>query len=330
MVSLQEEKLITVITTFYNAAPYLKTWAISVAAQTYLNKARVIVLDDGSTDGSLELMKKYLAEYNIPAELFIHEKNMGAMQSQFELYGMIDTKYFTVLDADDYWLTEKKLEKAINFLEAHEDFSIYASNYALEYKDGRIVPALSRNTPSGAFHSLKNGISPQTSSVVFRNFFTPELLSKIITDSKKYNDEPFEGDSFRNLLALKFGKLYFENSLDSVYRCDIGIWGLLTEVEQDLLNSKCYFEMFEFYKDTFGIDDNANEILKYFVQFYVKSIQNFFQMIKDGSILNFECKDYFKKTIGQNASQANGSTIIFNTLLEQCKRFNELGLKLQF
>ena len=325
---MQEEKLITIITSFYNAAPYLETWAISVASQTYLDKARVIVLDDGSTDNGLELIKKYLAEYNIPAELFIHEKNQGTMQSQFELYGMIDTKYFTVLDADDYWLTENKLEKAVNFLEAHEDFSIYASNYALEYKNGKMAPALSRNAPNQVFPSLKNGISPQTSSTVFRNFFTPELLSKIITDSKKYNDEYLRGDSFRNLVAFNFGKLYFENSLDSVYRCDIGIWGLLTEVEQDLINSKCYFEMFEFYKDTFGMDDNANEVLNYFVHFYIKSIQNFFQMIKDGIILNFECKEHFKKTIGQNDSQANGSTIIFNTLLEQCKRFNELGLKL--
>ena len=325
---MQKEKLITVITTFYNAAPYLETWAISVAAQTYLDRARVIVLDDGSTDGSLELMKKYIAKYNIPAEILIHEKNLGAMQSQFELYGMIDTKYFTVLDADDYWLTEKKLEKAVDFLEAHEDFSAYAGNYALAYKNGKIVPAIPRNTPSRAFPLMSGAPFFQTSSVVFRNFFTPELLSKIINDSKKYNDEPFEGDSFRNLLAYKFGKLYFENSLDSVYRCDIGIvWGLLAEIEQNLLNSKSYFEMFEFYKENFGIDDNANEVLSYFVRFYITSIQIFFQMIKDGRILNFECKDYFKRSIGETTAQSD-ATIIFNTLLEQCKRFNDLGLKM--
>ena len=326
---MQEEKLITIITTFYNAAPYLKRWAISVATQTYLDRTRVIVLDDGSTDDSLSVMKKYIAEYKIPAELFIHEKNLGTMQSQFELYGMIDTKYFTVLDADDYWLTEKKLEKAVDFLEAHEDFSIYAGNYAFEYKNGKIVMAIPRDVPSQAFPSLKSAPFFQTSSVVFRNFFTPDLLSKIDDASKKYNDESFRGDSFRNFLAFKFGKLYFENSLDSVYRCDIGIvWGLLTEIEQNLLNSKFYFEMFEFYKDNFGLDDNANKALDYFVQFYFKSIQNFFQMIKDGRILNFECKDYFKRSIGQTAVQSDDATIIFNTLLEQCKRFNELGLKM--
>ena len=325
---MQEEKLITVITTFYNAAPYLKTWAISVAAQTYLNKARVIVLDDGSTDGSLELMKKYLAEYNIPAELFIHEKNLGLMQSLLDTYAMIDTKYFTILDADDYWLPEKKLEKAINFLEAHEDFSAYACNYALEYKDGKFVPILPRNAPSQAFHSLKEGISFQTSSVVFRNFFTPELLNKIDDVTKKTSDDAFDGDSFRNLLAYKFGKVYFENSLDSVYRCDTGIWGTLTQIEQALSDSKCYFEMFEFYKDNFGVDENAIKWLEIFVNSYARSIGLLVQMIKDGSILSFECKDYFRKIAGQNAAQSNDAHIIFSTLLEQCKRFNALGLKL--
>ena len=299
-----------------------------MAAQTYLDRARIIVLDDGSTDGSLELMKKYIAKYNIPAEIFIHEKNLGLMQSLLETYSMIDTKYFTILDADDYWLTEKKLEKAVDFLEAHEDFSAYAGNYALEYKNGRIVPAIQRNTPSQSFHSLKNGISFQTSAVVFRNFFTPDLLHKIIEALKKNPDDAFDGDSFRNLLAYKFGKFYFENSMDSVYRCNTGIWGTLTKIEQSLSDSKCYFEMFEFYKDSFGVDDNAIKHLEIFANSYVKSIELLVQMIKDGSILRFKCKDYFKKIAGQNAAQSDDATIIFNTLLEQCKRFNDLGLKL--
>ena len=325
---MQKEKLITVITTLYNKAPYLETWVISVAAQTYLDRARVIVLDDGSTDGSLELMKKYIAKYNIPAEILIHEKNLGLMQSLLETYSMIDTKYFTILDADDYWLTEKKLEKAVDFLETHEDFSAYAGNYALAYKNGKMVPAIPRNTPSQSFHSLKNGFFFQTSSTVFRNFFTSELLSKIMNASKKYRDESFDSDDFRDLLAYRFGKFYFENSLDSVYRCDIGIWGTLTEIEQKLSISRCCFEMFEFYKDNFGIDDNAKEVLSYFVRFYIISIQIFFQMIKDGRILRFKCKDYFKKIAGQIAAQSDDATIIFNTLLEQRKRFNELGLKM--
>lgn len=125
---MQEEKLITIITTLYNKAPYLETWAISVAAQTYLNKARVIAIDDGSNDGSLKLIKEYVAKYQIPVELFVHEKNQGLLRTILEAYHLLDTKYFTMLDADDYWLTEKKLEKAIDFLEAHEDYSAYASN----------------------------------------------------------------------------------------------------------------------------------------------------------------------------------------------------------
>lgn len=149
------EKLITILTSVYNKAPYLETWAFSVASQTYLDKARVIVIDDGSTDDSLAQLKKCVAKYNIPIELYVHEKNMGFLRTLVESYCMIETKYFTILDADDYWLSPRKLEKAINFLEKHDDFSMYGHNFFLENEYGRMKPAISPVLPDETYLSLR-------------------------------------------------------------------------------------------------------------------------------------------------------------------------------
>lgn len=267
VVPLQEEKLITIITTLYNKAPYLETWAVSVAAQTYLNKARVIVIDDGSTDGSLELVKEYAAKYQIPVELFVHEKNCGLLRTILEAYHLLDTKYFTVLDADDYWLTEKKLEKAIDFLEAHEDYSAYVSNYFGVFKDGKKGYGFSKDLPDQTFS--KRTESPQhfqTPSIVFRNFFTPDLLEALEQAATGKPSSFVESDTLRNYLAFHFGKVQFENSIDAAWRIDIGTYGALTELEKVLIRMQERYQIFDFYQSRaakspcFSCGDEAAQI----------------------------------------------------------------------
>lgn len=320
---MREEKLITLVTFFHNEVPYLETWAVSVAAQTYLDKVKIIAIDDASTDGSLDLLKKLAAKYNLQIEYFTHEKTLGIMRSSVEVYHMIDTKYFTILDADDYWLTEKKLEKAINFLEAHEDFSAYAGNYAHEYKNGKIVMAIPRNVPSQAFPSMKGAPFFQTSAIVFRNFFTPTLLEIIDEGVEKYPCGVSGNDTFRNLLAFKFGKCYFENSFDSVYRCDIGIVGTLAEFERSLINMTENWQLFEFYKDAFGIDDNAIQELNCFIQTFIAATDLFSSLIKNMGILDVKLAGkYFNEFFERDTSNPLGDAYLaFEILLDHCKKF---------
>ena len=106
------EKIITLITPVHNKAPYIKDWAEGLAKQTYLDKMKILVIDDGSTDESLEFMKKYISKYRLPAKITVNEKNLGLMYTTKQAYKKIYTKYFSVLDADDYYLSPQKIEKA--------------------------------------------------------------------------------------------------------------------------------------------------------------------------------------------------------------------------
>ena len=322
-----DEKLITVITSVYNKAKYLETWAISLASQTYLNKARILIIDDASTDGSLELVKEYIAKYRIPAEIFVHEKNLGLLHTILEAYRFVDTKYFTVLDADDYWLTERKIEKAVKFLEAHEDYSAYCSNYLREQSNEENRFEFPMNLPNQTFVNADEVPGHiHTASIVFRNFFTPGLLNEMDRVSNGKRVHACETDSFMNYLAFQFGKIYLENSVDSVWRASIGIFGGLTKFEQDLNIMHEHWQIFDFYAKNFGTDKNASRALVLCVSYYYQSVELFTDMLKNCTLSKFQSKKHFRERFfdyGETDIEK-----IVNALLEQEKNLNQLGFKL--
>lgn len=115
----------------------MKDWAESLAKQTYIDKMRILVVEDCSTDNSLELLKKYVKEYNLPVEILQNKENMGVVYSTEKIYRNLKTKYFAILDADDCYYSPERIERGVKFLESHEDYSCHISNYVLSYSDGR-------------------------------------------------------------------------------------------------------------------------------------------------------------------------------------------------
>ncbi len=330
---MNKKKIITIITTLYNKAKYLETWAESLSKQTYLDKMIILVIDDCSTDDSLSLVKKLIQKYHLPVKLLCNEKNRGLLYTIRRAYRELQSKdlgtqYFAVLDADDCYLSPQKVEKAVNFLESHKDFSAYACNFLLEYAHSENKIALPKNIPNQSFSTSRELPFFQTSAVTFRNFFTPALLDRIdyFTDIKKYI--VCEGDTFRNSMALGYGKFYFDNSTDAVWRCDIGDWGTLSSLEQDLCNLVCLWELFDFYKEhfktDFRTDDNTKHYLTVAATIYRNAVINFSMLLQNLDFFKFCGHPYFNKTLGKYGS--NDTEQIVNALLHHGKLLKDLGV----
>ena len=320
------EKMITIITPVYNKAPYIKDWAKGLAKQTYLDKMKILVIDDGSTDESLEFMKKYISKYRLPAKITVNEKNLGLMYSTKQAYKKIDTKYFSVLDADDYYLSPQKIEKAIKFLESHPDYSFYACNTLLEFPDDSQKPYRPKDTPNETYLQMDGSPFFQTASTTFRNFFSPELLEAIDKETGTAKRHAFEADAFRNILAFHFGKLYFENSLDCVWRQEIGIWGKTSPISKELANMRSYCKYYEFYKKQFGFDSNANCCIGISYLRYIKILNYLTALLNGLRVGKFEETDLFKNVLEEREMLDLNS--VFDALIEQYKIYKELGLKI--
>lgn len=91
---------VSVIVPVYNASEYLKTCLNSLVNQT-MQDMKIIVIDDGSSDDSLEIIKKFSIKY--PFLRYYHnEKNLGQSEARNRGLSLANGDYIGFLDADDY------------------------------------------------------------------------------------------------------------------------------------------------------------------------------------------------------------------------------------
>ena len=122
---------LSVIVTVYNVAEYLEDCLNSILAQTVLPE-KIILVDDGSTDGSGDICDKYSDKNDFTVVL--HQNNKGVSFARLAGYKAADTEYVLFVDADDF-ISETLVEKVQPYIEKGIDiitFGInryYSSNY---------------------------------------------------------------------------------------------------------------------------------------------------------------------------------------------------------
>ena len=101
---------VSVVIPVYNVMPYLERCVQSVVRQTYQN-LEIILVDDGSTDGSGKLCDKIAGtDQRIRV---IHQKNQGLSGARNTGIRQATGEYIVFLDSDDEWLLSDGLEKLL-------------------------------------------------------------------------------------------------------------------------------------------------------------------------------------------------------------------------
>jgi glycosyltransferase involved in cell wall biosynthesis len=96
-----DSPLVSVIIPVYNGGNYLAEAVESVLAQTYTG-TEIIVIDDGSTDGSAEVVRKFS-----PVVKYHYQSNAGTGAARNHGVKVARGSFFAFLDADDLWLQDK-------------------------------------------------------------------------------------------------------------------------------------------------------------------------------------------------------------------------------
>lgn len=127
------DDLISIIVPVYNVAKYLRTCLISIQKQTYRN-IEVILVDDGSTDGSQKICDEYA---NIDERFIcIHKKNGGLSDARNEGIKLASGKYGMLVDSDDYIHRDSVRILYKNIIETDSDLSI--GNYRRVKPDEKV------------------------------------------------------------------------------------------------------------------------------------------------------------------------------------------------
>ena len=115
---------ISIIIPVYNAGNYIKKCIDSILSQTYEN-FEVIVINDGSSDNSWELLNKYYSD-NKKIKLFNQENKGVSMTRNFGIDNA-NGDWITFVDADD-WIENNTLERIVNIIEQNNNLEIIMSN----------------------------------------------------------------------------------------------------------------------------------------------------------------------------------------------------------
>ena len=166
----------SVIVPLYNKAPYIRKALESILTQTYTNY-EVVIVDDGSTDGSQDVVRDFVRNDEMSRDKSLNEPhtlndgrfkifsqaNSGVAAARNNGVAVSKGEYVCFLDADDWW-ESTFLEEMDRLIAEYPDAGIYASNY-IYYKPSKTHVALnlSRGYINYPEAYAKNLVMPVTS-----------------------------------------------------------------------------------------------------------------------------------------------------------------------
>ena len=156
---------VSIILPTYNRAYIIEKAIQSVLNQTYQD-FELIIVDDGSTDNTEEIIKK-LQEKDKRIRYIKLETNKGAAAARNEGIKIAHGKYITFQDSDDEWLPEK-LEKQMKIFETTpEDIIVYTGFWRIDGDEKTYIPDINISNREGNIHK----------ELLKRNFIgTPSIL----------------------------------------------------------------------------------------------------------------------------------------------------------
>lgn len=136
------ELLVSIITPAYNVSDFISQTIKSVQAQTIPNW-EMIIIDDGSTDNTAEVIKPFLVDNRIK---YIYQENGKQGKARNNGIAHSKGKYLAFLDADDLWV-QNKLELQLNCMNSNSVDLVYSQGWM--FKNDVRANLVEYNAPMG-------------------------------------------------------------------------------------------------------------------------------------------------------------------------------------
>jgi glycosyltransferase involved in cell wall biosynthesis len=267
---------VSVIMGAFNTSRYIDECIQSVLGQTFQD-FEFIIINDGSTDDTLKIIKKYKDKR---IKIIDNKKNLGVSNSLNKGLKISKGKYIAIMDSDDIMLPER-LKITYEYLEKNKDiFLVGGAIYFIDDK-GKI---LGKNVPVSGFENIKKRLKTKNCfwhlTIMFRN------------DAKNRYREKFRYAQDYDFITLIVTRRKKVNNIDQIltkYRIHNSSTSYSKRTKQDMFVNK----IAEFYNQRLrtGKDD--------YDKFDVGSIMNFdVEKSTDKKILiteskaRWESKDY--------------------------------------
>lgn len=209
----------------FNHASYIRQALDSFLMQKTDFAYEILVHDDASTDGTADILREYADRYPNQVKPLIQTQNQYSrgidnISGAFN-FPRVQGKYIFMCDGDDYWLSPDKLQKQVDYMEAHPDCTLCIHSAKIElmgraftekqmrpFKESRVIPP--------------EEIVDKASGYAMSSMAFPARLVKELPDY--YVDCPV-GDTPLQLMAAAEGWGYYMDEPMSAYRVGVaGSW----------------------------------------------------------------------------------------------------------
>jgi glycosyltransferase involved in cell wall biosynthesis len=288
---------VSVCMTTYNHEAYIAEAIEGVLMQKTSFPFELLIHDDASTDGTADIIREYEARYPDIIKPIYQKENQyskGVCVERKFLFSRVQGKYVAVCEGDDYWTNPLKLQKQVDFLESHPDYSICGGMYQTIYE----------NVNSGVVDLdwLVDVMQkyPKGKTITLDNYFYPYLFWFLTVCVRR---ECLEGlnkyskikDDTLFAEALAIGKGYIFHDVFGVYRQHQGgIWAGKNMKEKLYGNVDYITELYRYHKDKSWCIRHGYYSTKICVLFYEMKEKNkirvFFNII--GLIFSGKVRDF--------------------------------------
>jgi alpha-1,3-rhamnosyltransferase len=169
---IEKEPLVSILLPSYNHCKYVEQAILSIINQTYQN-IELIVIDDGSNDGSHEIIQSLHNKFNF---FYRHRPNKGLIGTLNELASLASGKYISLFSSDD--LSDKnKIAELVKYMEENPQLAMVYSKIRIIDTNNNILKAVEEPYREGyIFNDLLcakffiNGIGALIKKDVYKNY----------------------------------------------------------------------------------------------------------------------------------------------------------------
>lgn len=192
---------LSVFVVTYNQERYIRQCLDSILAQRVDFDYEIIIGEDCSTDYTPKICDEYAAKYP-QVQVYHHPKNVGLLKNWEFVMNKCHGEYIALIEGDDYWIDEHKLQRQIDWLDAHPGYTLTFTRAEIQYENGAEVgqekelPFLEEREYS--VQEICKDFKVLSSSTVIRNVLQPI----------HYSDQLLYADTYTFIELCKRGKAY--------------------------------------------------------------------------------------------------------------------------